>query len=125
MAAGVLANIAGTVSAPAGSPATATVYTCPLTANYAVVHISYYLLAAPVGGAGGQDYACQLVFTPRTGDVFIDQCFGNTSSAAPAAVTGSISAIIGPGESLNISAYRAIAGSANGTYKVTVTGYEG
>jgi hypothetical protein len=108
MAGGVLGS--GTASSGSGSPGTitVTVYTCPLTASYAVLHIFYSLRCNDASSSvrvSGQTLAA-------------------VSSTVSATDDGTASVVLGPGQSITAVATSSGAIGKSASATAWVTGYE-
>lgn len=138
MAAGVLAQLQASSAYLSPNPNqtltdTTVAYTCPLTANYAVVHMQYAIstTSSSTGGSSGNRSVAQLLVngyslasctaTAFSGGGFISQT-GSTSGG------GSI--MLGPGQTVSVTisatGQNPFAGSnAQANWNVLLTGYEG
>lgn len=117
MAAGVLATSSGSIFLGDNLPTTVTVYTVPAGMSYAVVHIKY---AVSTFAPGGFSQTLSLGIDGLTWDS------ATASGATEAKTSGSMSLILGTGESVTVTAQtdRPLGGTTNNSRTVFVSGYE-
>jgi hypothetical protein len=127
MAAGILAGVnSGAGYTASGS---SVIYTCPLAANYAVIHMDWAISSRALSNFGGA-FDSQTVL--KVGSYIYAVVGSGSSNGAPGPTNGkngTTSIMLGPGQSLEITYQPTQTGGSGGQgvagWDILMTGYEG
>lgn len=129
MAAGLLAQVQSGAGFNAPGSNSLVAYTCPMSANYAVLHMRYQITCRAFAPAGFSTNSIGVQFF--VGSYLYASSSTSSTNATPGSgpvSAGGASIMLGPGETITFTSSATgfgTGGNASCTYDILLTGYEG